>query len=183
MGIHGYCLPIKTIIDDKFTMVPTETLLQSTIDNNILSNIIPVNENYHSGDIVIRDKGKETGKGKDKQEIREKISLLPGSDLNGFLPLREDFDIEHENDAEIILSDMEFNLDDHPSERELKLQVIRIYNSKLSERDRRKRFVIDRGLVDFKKQQQLDRKRTKEERELVARMRMFASKILLYLYL
>ena len=78
---------------------------------------------------------------------------MPGADLPGFMPLREDFDIEYENDAENLLADMEFSTDDHPSERDLKLQIIRIYNAKLAERDERKRFVIDRGLVDFKKQQ------------------------------
>jgi hypothetical protein len=36
---------------------------------------------------------------------------------------REDFDFEYENDAELLLADMEFSPDDHPSERELKLQV------------------------------------------------------------
>ena len=49
---------------------------------------------------------------------------------------------------------MEFAPNDHPADRELKLQVIKIYNAKLAERDARKRFVIDRGLVDVKKQQQ-----------------------------
>ena len=38
---------------------------------------------------------------------------------------REDFDFEYENDAELLLADMEFGPDDHPSERELKLQVSR----------------------------------------------------------
>ncbi len=69
---------------------------------------------------------------------------------------------------------MEFSPDDHPSERELKLQIIHIYNKKLDERMKRKRFAIDRGLVDFKKQQHCDRRRTKDERDLVARLRMFA---------
>lgn len=54
-----------------------------------------------------------------------------------------------------MLADMEFSLDEHPSERELKLQVIRIYNHKLQERNRRKDFVIERGLIDFKQQQQV----------------------------
>lgn len=52
-----------------------------------------------------------------------------------------------------MLAEMEFSLDEHPSERELKLQVVRIYNHKLQERNRRKQFVIERGLVDFKQQQ------------------------------
>ena len=52
--------------------------------------------------------------------------------------------------------------------------MIRIYNTKLNERDQRKRFVIDRGLVDFKKQQALEKKMSKEERELVGRLKIFA---------
>ena len=89
--------------------------------------------------------------------------------------MREDFDVEHANDAELLLAEMEFNVSDHPSERELKLQVcilvsmhfvvhmvdgsllstkvVRIYNEKLEERNRRKRFVIDRGLIDMKQLQ------------------------------
>jgi len=139
---------------------------------------------YQAGEAVLRDvgvgvRGAPQGlstKAKDKaaQDLRERLATLPGADLPGFIPLREDFDIEHENDAELLLADMEFSPDDHPSERELKLQVVGIYNKKLDERNRRKRYAIDRGLVDFKKQQQLDRKRTKEEREMAARLRMFA---------
>ena len=49
--------------------------------------------------------------------------------------------------AEQILADMEFGPSDHPSERALKLDVVRIYNAKLDERERRKRFVIERGFT------------------------------------
>lgn len=90
------------------------------------------------------------------------------------MPLREDFETEYENDAEQFLADMEFSPEDHPSEVELKLQVIRIYNHKLEEREKRKRFVLDRGLVDIKKHQQEEKKLSKEERELVAKLRPFA---------
>jgi transcriptional adapter 2-alpha len=89
------------------------------------------------------------------------------------MPLREDFDVEFDNDAELLLADMEILPDDHPSERELKTQILRIYNAKLEEREKRKRFVIDRGLVDFKAAQAAERRRNKEERDLVARMRIF----------
>ena len=170
MGIHGYCLPQNVLLYD--TTVSSEQYIR---DKGLPSDInqTDVIDTYNRSELVVRDKGKES-KAKDKQEIREKIALLPGSDLTGYIPLREDFDVEYENDAECILADMEFNADDHPSEKELKLQVVKIYNQKLSERDRRKRFVIDRGLVDFKKQVALDRRRSKEEREIVAKLRMFA---------
>lgn len=97
-----------------------------------------------------------------------------GSELSGYMPLRGDFDVEYDNEAELILADMEFADDDHPTERELKLKVIEIYNAKLDERERRKKFVVERGLLDYKKHQQTERRRPKEERELIAQMRPFA---------
>ncbi|SBS94666.1 transcriptional coactivator ADA2, putative (ADA2), partial [Plasmodium ovale curtisi] len=84
----------------------------------------------------------------------------------GYWPLRGDFDIEYDNDAELLLADMEFKESDLPQQKELKLQVLEIYNSKLDERIYRKRTVIERGLLDTKSQLQKDKKRTKEEKEL-----------------
>ncbi|CAK4072400.1 unnamed protein product [Aphanomyces euteiches] len=106
----------------------------------------------------------------DEADDKEKM----GSALAGYMPLRGDFDVEHDNDAELILADMEFHEDDHPTERELKLKVISIYNAKLDERERRKKFVIEHQLLDYKKYQQNERRRPKDERELVMHMRPFA---------
>ena len=74
----------------------------------------------------------------------------------------------------MILADMEFNDDDDPSERSLKIKIINIYNAKLDERERRKKFILERGLLDYKKQQAIDRRRPKDEREVYQQMRMFA---------
>ncbi|KAF4035797.1 SWIRM domain-containing protein [Phytophthora infestans] len=96
------------------------------------------------------------------------------SQLAGYMPLRGDFDVEYDNEAEIILADMEFSEGDHPAERELKLKVIQIYNQKLAKRMERKKFVVERGLLDYKLHQHTERKRPKEERELLAQVRPFA---------
>ncbi|KAF4324358.1 hypothetical protein BBO99_00001879 [Phytophthora kernoviae] len=96
------------------------------------------------------------------------------SQLAGYMPLRGDFDVEYDNEAEAIIADMEFSENDHPSEHELKLKVIDIYNQKLTEREQRKQFVVERGLLDYKLHQHTERKRPKEERELLAQMRPFA---------
>jgi hypothetical protein len=45
---------------------------------------------------------------------------------------------------------------------------------RLDERRRRRDFILERGLLNLKKQQALDRKRTREERELYNRARVFA---------
>lgn len=49
---------------------------------------------------------------------------------------------------------MEFRPTDHASERQLKLDVIAVYNHRLDEREKRKRFVLEHNLLDYKKQQQ-----------------------------
>jgi len=87
----------------------------------------------------------------------------------GFRPKRRDFEIVWCNDAEKVLADMEICTFDKPLERQLKLQAIQIYNSRLSERERRKEFLIRRGLNYGR-----EKKRTKPEREIYSNVCRFA---------
>lgn len=98
---------------------------------------------------------------------------LPGSELAGFMPRREDFDVEWENDAEQAIADMEFVAGEPEEDRALKLQVLEIYNSKLDEREQRKRFILSRKLYDYRKIQSEHEKLPPDERDLVHRMRVF----------
>ncbi|KAL8438326.1 hypothetical protein Efla_006696 [Eimeria flavescens] len=96
-------------------------------------------------------------------------SPKPSHSIVGYWPLRGDFDVEFDNDAELILADMEFKAEGEAAqERQLKLQIIEVYNSKLDERIYRKNTIISRrvGLLDIKSLHLRDKKRTKEEREL-----------------
>lgn len=52
-----------------------------------------------------------------------------------------------------------------------KVRVIDIYNTRLTERERRRRFVMDRKLINIRKQQNLDRRRNPAEREMYARLK------------
>lgn len=54
---------------------------------------------------------------------------LPGSDITGYYPLRGDFDVEFDNDAEVVIKDMEFHKNDPQEEIDLKLKILHIYNS------------------------------------------------------
>jgi len=189
MGVHGYCLPPTVLGEDNKPTISTESLCPPGADGVEEKEYtsaggaggdlyrIGVNPGNARGDPVRRDEGQaqaRTGSNKDKQELKEKLAMLPGSDLPGYYPLRGDFDHEYENDSEQKLAEMEFSHDEHPSEKEMKLQIIEIYNHRLQERNRRKDFVIDRGLIDFKQQQQTDRKRSKEDREMLGKLRVFA---------
>jgi len=90
------------------------------------------------------------------------------------MPKRGDFDIEYDNDAELLLAEMEFNDDDLPSEIAIKFKLFEMYNKRLDERNERKRFVIERGLLDLKQYTNLDKDKTKEEKEIYNLMKVFA---------
>lgn len=77
-------------------------------------------------------------------------------------------------DAELLLADMEFFEDDNQENIDLKNSVIELYNARLDERIRRKKFVIERGLLDLKKVQKYERKKSKDEREIINSMKIFA---------
>ena len=92
----------------------------------------------------------------------------------GYQPKRGDFDQEYDTDAELLLADMEFFDDDNEENNHLKNSIIELYNARLDERIRRKKFVIERGLLDIKRTQKFERKRSKEERDIINSMKIFA---------
>ncbi|KAL7562653.1 hypothetical protein ACA910_006345 [Epithemia clementina (nom. ined.)] len=103
----------------------------------------------------------------------EDVMTMPGAELAGFMPRREDFDIEWENDAEEAIGDMEFLPGDSEEDKQLKLKVLAIYNSKLDKREARKKFIITRQLWDYQRLHQDFEKLPRDERDLVLRMRLF----------
>lgn len=90
------------------------------------------------------------------------------------MPKRGDFDTEYDDEAETRICEMEFNDDDTAEETELKYKVLEYYNARLDERIRRKKFVVERGLLDLKKIQKQEKRRSKEERDIVNAMKPFA---------
>lgn len=74
-------------------------------------------------------------------------------EVTGFHSKRHDFEPEYDNDAEVIVADLEFREDEAPEETEAKLRLVAIYNERLTERERRRGFIIERGLLHVKRQQ------------------------------
>ena len=136
-------------------------------------------------EILVNDSNKDKPALSIVQECMGKTKLLqaPEEDkvnyikeiikIDGFMPLRGDFNIEYDNDAELLLADMEFFDDDTEAEKKLKDDILKLYNKKLDDRIIRKKFVIENELLDAKKQSQKERTRTKEEREVYSQMRCF----------
>ncbi|KAI0567419.1 Transcriptional adaptor 2 [Gracilaria domingensis] len=94
-------------------------------------------------------------------------------DAAGWMPKRQDFVYEWDNEAEEIIGDMELVDDDTKADREIKSQVLEIYSKKLDERDKRKKFVLERGMTSFKDFLSVEKKRPREERDLREKLRVF----------
>jgi len=95
-------------------------------------------------------------------------------ELTGYNVKRDEFDPEYDIDAELPLAEMEIRETDTELDKSLKLQMLKVYNKRLDERSRRKKFIIDRGLLNVKKQQALERRRSVAEKEIHASVRVFA---------
>ena len=67
------------------------------------------------------------------------------------MPKRGDFEHEYDNDAELILAEMEFNEDDNEEIIEMKHKILEIYNARLDQRIRRTKIVIEHDLIDIQK--------------------------------
>jgi transcriptional adapter 2-alpha len=105
---------------------------------------------------------------------KDQTTITSASEILGYWPKREEFDIEFLNDAELEISELEFLDDETKEERELKMNVLRAYNAQLEERDKRRKFVIERNLLDIKKQMNFERKLSKDDREIYNCLKPFA---------
>ena len=105
---------------------------------------------------------------------KDQAAITSASEILGYWPKREEFDIEHLNDAELEIAELEFLDTDSPEERQLKQNVLRVYNAQLEERELRKKFVIERGLLDVKKQMSFEKKLKGDDREIYNCLKPFA---------
>jgi hypothetical protein len=121
MGTHGYCLPTQFMWKDQLQdtasfcaqppTVEADAASSSSSGNNVSGvsvseggdlHLSALTAGYTRGETVRRDEGfsglghSSKSTNKDKQELRDKLAQLPGSDLPGFFPLRGDFDFEYE---------------------------------------------------------------------------------------
>jgi len=117
------------------------------------------------------------------REKAKRVSQVPGATLIGYSPLREELDNVYANDAELLIADMIFGPEDEDSVengaawKDLKLRVLRNYNLKLDVREQRRRFVLERGLLDFRRIQET-RKRLAQSSQQQAQSGATAASIL-----
>ncbi|KCV68113.1 hypothetical protein H696_05368 [Fonticula alba] len=96
-------------------------------------------------------------------------------ELPTYMPLRGEFEVEHDNDAEQAITNLFFNdEEDSPEDIELKLKMLEIYNYRLARRYERRNFLLERGLVNFSLYRSEEKHRSKEERDLINRYKVFS---------
>ena len=103
-------------------------------------------------------------------------------EVQGYMPGRLEFETEFANEAEDAVQHMQFDPGDglNPEtgdlepEMELKMVVMDIYNSRLTARADRKKVIFEHGLLDYKKNTNLEKKKTKEEKALFDKTKPFA---------
>lgn len=103
-------------------------------------------------------------------------------EVQGYMPGRLEFETEYANEAEEAVQLMQFDPGDGMNPRtgelepemELKLTVMDIYNTRLTQRAERKKVIFEHNFLDYRKNAALDKKRTKEERDLLNKTKPFA---------
>jgi transcriptional adapter 2-alpha len=98
-------------------------------------------------------------------------------EVAGYMPGRLEFETEYFNEAEEAVQHMQFepgeSLTPDP-EVDLKMTIMNIYNGRLRARVERKKIIFEHQLLEYKKNQAADKKRSKEEKELLNRAKPFA---------
>ena len=86
------------------------------------------------------------------------------SEILGCKPKRKEFDNEFLNDTEIEISHLEFNENNDEKEKDLKIKmdILQDYNLILKEREKRKQFIFEKGLLNFRRQNRIESKLSKD---------------------
>lgn len=103
-------------------------------------------------------------------------------EVSGYMPGRMEFDVEFENDAEQSVATMFFDPGEGINpvtgqlepETELKLTIMDIYNSRLTVRAMKKKIIFEHQLLEYRKLMQIEKKRSKEEKDLLNRVKPYA---------
>ena len=103
-------------------------------------------------------------------------------EVAGYMPGRLEFETEFANDAEEAVQHMQFEPGEGVNPRtgelepemELKMVVMDIYNSRLTARADRKKVIFEHDLLEYKRNTNNEKRKTKEEKALLDKVKSFA---------
>jgi hypothetical protein len=125
------------------------------------------------------------------RSTQDRLPVLPGHDVVGYMPLRDCYDVEFLDDAERPLASLVFTANEvdvlhvreapapapaptpgplgaAPEALQRKLDLVACFNDKIDERERRKAFVRDRGILAWRERHRAWKRAGVRERELRA---------------
>lgn len=109
----------------------------------------------------------KSSKKKNPKQTGVKQQKAPSKiELNGYMPLRGEFENEWDNECESKVKDIAFEDNDTEEEADAKLKMLKCYNYRLEIRKKRCAFVVEKNLHDSKALERQSKMRTKEHREL-----------------
>ena len=102
--------------------------------------------------------------------VGESVSEVLGARIK-----RKEFDNEFMNDIEVEMRNLEFNENDKKNEKELNIkeEVLKDYNLILKEREKRKKFILEKNFLDMNRQNRIESRLNKEEYNLLLFMKPF----------
>ncbi|CAG8514186.1 400_t:CDS:10, partial [Acaulospora colombiana] len=97
-------------------------------------------------------------------------------EITGYMPNRLEFENEFDNDAELVIKDLEICEQDNKQDFLMKSYVLEIYNKKLHKRAERKKIIFEHNLIDYKKNKlaEEEKYKSKEAKELFNKIKPFA---------
>ena len=168
------------------------------IDTYINSSLFPLPELADPKDTRLSERiPKDEFQARKKRRIEERkeaaISAPPATpkqkptasvpachEVQGYMPGRLEFETEFANEAEEAVQHMTFEPGEGvdsdgkmDEETALKMTVFDIYNSRLATRAERKRIIFEHNLLEYRKNAAIDKKRSKDERDLLNKAKPF----------
>ena len=163
----------KIIIDKNKKINEEQLLINKQINNEMIKNF----SSNRGNSTVENEKENQNIKRNSRSLCVRKNSKGGGaesvSEILGVHPKRKEFDNEFLNDAEIELSHLEFSENENEKDLNIKMELLKDYNLILKEREKRKNFIFEKGMLDLRRQNRIESKLTKEEYDLLLFMRPF----------
>ena len=164
------------ILDNQKKIVPDILSKNKMISSKKSEEINKSNANNNSAKEPIKEikPAKKAGR-----YIGLRKNLKPGeaetaAEILGCRPKRHEFETEFLNDTEIEISHLEFDENDNEEDLKIKYDVLQDYNLRIKEREERKNFVFEKGLLDLRRENRIESKLNRDQFELLLFLKPFA---------
>lgn len=99
--------------------------------------------------------------------INQNTPINSGADILKYSEKRDEFEMEFLGDAEIEIAELEFIENESEEDIKIKENMLLAYKKELEEREKRRKFIISKGLLDLKRQNGIECKLSREDREIL----------------